>query len=344
MYSLTKINTFNTCKKQYAFRYILNAPVSNLLPEYIEEGIEAHEIIQKMFVENEIPEGFFEPYVEENVRKLLERLSNFKIIETEKQFYLTRNLEVTEKPDEAFITGKIDVFTANDDTVYVIEFKNGFRETHEHKQILLYLFPFLEYQKKIGITLTPKNYYESEFTNDEIIRNMTKFYDMIEQIENTPIEKLTAKIGSHCAVCPFRLQCEEFQNTLMAKLEKENVNIADRIIALEIELKELKAIAKEKAKETGEIISSTGEKYGFKPIYEIKTDLPTLFATLVRKGYDPFGVDVGNKKPKIVPVFKVNSDAIKQLLRKNYDDEIAGLINYEISYYRFEKIGKNNEQ
>jgi hypothetical protein len=325
----------------YAFRYIQNAPESNLLPEYIEEGIEAHQIIQDMFINKVIPEDFFDPYVEEKVKQLINKLDGFHI-EIEKQFYLDKNLEKTSDPSNAFITGKIDVLATSDDTVYVIEFKNGFREMHEHKQILLYLFPYLDYQKKIGITLTPKNYYESEFTNEEIIINMTKFYDTINQIENTPPEKLTAKIGSHCAVCPFRLQCEEFQNTLMAKLE--NTNIVDRIIALEIELKELKAIAKEKAKETGEIESTNGQKYGFKPVFEIKTNPQELFATLVRKGYDPFNVDVGKKKSKIVSIFKVDSDAIKSLLRKNYDEDIERLISYDIAYYRFDKISSKEEE
>jgi hypothetical protein len=272
---------------------------------------------------------------------LIDKLNGFNI-EIEKQFYLDKNLEKTSKPYDAFITGKIDVLATKDDTAYVIEFKNGFREIHEHKQILLYLFPYLDYKKKIGITLTPSNYYESEFTIDEIVMNMTKFYEAINQIENTPIEKLTAKIGSHCVVCPYRMQCEEFQNTLMAKLE--NTNIVDRIITLEIELKELKAIAKEKAKETGEIISSNGQKYGFKPIFEIKTNPQELFATLVRKGYDPFSVDVGKKKPKIVSIFKVDSDSIKSLLRKNYDEDIERLISYDIAYYRFDKLSQAKEE
>lgn len=340
MYSITKVNTFKQCRKMFAFRYIQKAPESNLLPEYIEEGIEAHQLIQKMFISKIIPENFFDPYVEEKVKQLIDRLNGFHI-EIEKQFYLDKNLENVSDPSNAFITGKIDVVATNDDTVCVIEFKNGFREMHEHKQILLYLFPYLDYQKKIGITLTPKNYYESEFTNEEIIMNMTKFYDTINQIENTPPEKLTAKIGSHCAVCPFRLQCEEFQNTLMAKLE--NTNIVDRIITLEIELKELKAIAKEKAKETGEIESSNGQKYGFKPVFEIKTNPQELFATLVKKGYDPFNVDVGKKKSKIVSIFRVDSDAIKSLLRKNYDEDIERLISYDIAYYRFDKISSKED-
>jgi hypothetical protein len=47
----------------YAFRYIQNAPQSNLLPEYIEEGIEAHQLIQDMFINKVIPDDFFDPYV-----------------------------------------------------------------------------------------------------------------------------------------------------------------------------------------------------------------------------------------------------------------------------------------
>jgi len=349
MYSLTRLNEFKTCKLKYYFRYFERAKQTNLMPEYISEGIEAHEIIQRMFIDKQIPYEIFDDYIISRVENLLYITKDFDI-EIEKQFYLTRDLELTENPDEAYLTGKIDVLAKKGDTVFVIEFKNGFRDKHEHEQILFYLYPFLEYQNKYGITLTPKNYYETKFSNQDIIDNMMRLVKAIEEVERydkSEDKDVTPRLGAHCIVCPYRKRCNAFQGTLMAEIDEQG-NLMDKITVLETELKELRRIAREKAKVEGTLYASDGTAWEYKPVFETYVAPENINGLLsylvVDKGIDPFNITVGKRKKKNISLIKVDGDAIKLFLREYPDDTVASFIDRRIKYYRFEKVGKDENE
>jgi hypothetical protein len=328
-WSLSKINAFKGCRRYFSRRYG-NVPPENPEPMEFLEGLEFHRTVGEMLKGIEqndlnIPEKYITPEWELE-KKLSGEIDGYKIV------------------------GYADAFLRLSPEHVVFAEIKSYPSSREEILFQLGVYINLLVEEELNLPLatflsiTPRGVIEETYEPDQYLKYGKKVTAIIEWIEREirefPETLERPNPGATCLKCQWRTSCPALaQNPTLKEVTENPDLLAQRILSLELELNELKEIARAVVESGGRV--STGEggiEYTFEFYEEIEADPLQIYNYLVEHRVNPFSIPLG-RTPK--SILKVDTRVLRDYARK-YDPDITNLISVKINK-RFTRR-KINEQ
>lgn len=250
------------------------------------------------------------------------------------QFLIEQRIVSKSLPDHG---GTIDVLFVTDDTLHVIDYKNGVMPVNpvDNKQLLSYLVLADELYpgRKVfrGSIVQPNVYGETEcieFTRDALDEHSLA----VELVA----DDTTLKAGSHCHWCPLAQTCAELkrESTEVVKMQFDDGWDADdckRVIAIAPALADL---AKQAAHRLGEIMMDGEPVEGWKLVRQLANrswrSEDEMMLACIEKGLDDSVIHVPRKIKSPAQLEKFSS-AFKPMVKELSHRIEKGIIAVESS-------------
>jgi CRISPR/Cas system-associated exonuclease Cas4 (RecB family) len=327
-WSLTKIKSFLGCRRYFSRRYG-NVPPENPEPLVFFEGIEFHAKVQSILKGED-----------QNDIGLPEKLIGLPW-EFEKRF----NANI----DGYDFVGVVDAFyQPSEGHVFIAEIKSYPSDREDiYFQLSIYANLMAEQSLQLPlatfISITPNRIIEELVEPDTYLKYGRRLVRIVEWIEREmqeyPESMEKPNPGAMCTKCQWRASCPALRNNPTVEEVTRNPELlAQRLLSLELELNDLKEIARAIVESGGQV--KTGEfKWDYDFIEELEVDPLQVYNYLIEKNINPFAVPIG-RMPK--SMLKVDSRVFKDFARK-IDPDISNLAEIKVSK-RFGRKKVENEE
>lgn len=316
-WSLTKVKSFLGCRRYFSRRYG-NVPPENPKPMEFIEGIEFHREVAEILngrAENTIgiPEKFIKPGEWEIEKKVSGMIDDYPIV------------------------GYIDAFLRLSPSYIIMAEIKSYPSGREEILFQLGIYVNLLVEEELNLPLvtflsiTPQRFIEETVEPNEYLKYGRKLTSMIEWIEREirefPETLERPNPGATCLKCQWRYSCPALQSNPTLKEVTENPDLlAQRILSLELELNELKEIARAVVESGGKV--STGDfEYTFDFIESIEADPLQIYNYLIDHKVNPFSIPLG-RTPK--SILHIDSKVLREYAKK-IDPDILNLVEVKVS-------------
>jgi DNA helicase-2/ATP-dependent DNA helicase PcrA len=243
-FSFSQIEVFETCPKQFFYRYVLKVPEADVpalnfgssihlalelfYRQVKEQSAPTIEQLTELFRNNFIPAGYFSKnqrlksikHGEQILQAYYEKFhsEHGEVVSLEDRF----SLKLAIKGREYKIVGKIDRIDRHGDLYEIIDYKTGkmplASELKKSVQLALYALAVMDKnflglsQEQIRLTL----YYLDKQEKYSVLakeRDLEKTKaDILETITTLRQSQFEPKTGKHCDWCPFKILCPAWEN------------------------------------------------------------------------------------------------------------------------------------
>ena len=314
-WSVSKLRTFQNCRRQFWKKYILYDPPENAEPEVYQAGHEFHAMVKNIL-------SLKEPNTLDIPQKYIGLPWEF-----EKHF--------STETDGIELTGYADGFCRLSDSHVVIMEAKSFPSDPKF-QLGVYSYMFSEQEAELPLitflSITPTGTIESVYeSSEEYLKYGVRFLSLVkkaeEEIKNFPMD--VPNPGSACVFCQYRRSCPSLiANPDVEEYTRNPESLAKRLLYLETELAELKEIAKGFVEE-GIPVAVGDSEWTYEYVEELDVPPKPLYEYLKSHGIDPFEIEIPRAKLK-KSILKVDSRVFREFARK-VDPDIANIAMVHVS-------------
>lgn len=313
-WSVSKLKTYQNCRRQFNKKYILYDPPENAEPEVYQAGHEFHAMVKNIL-------SLKEPNTLDIPQKYIGLPWEF-----EKHF--------STETDGIKLTGYADGFCRLSDSHVVIMEAKSFPSDPKF-QLGVYSYMFSEQEAELPLitflSITPTGTIENVYEPEEYLKYGVRFLALVkkaeEEIQNFPMD--VPNPGSACFFCQYRRSCPSLiANPDVEEYTRNPESLAKRLLHLETELAELKEIAKGFVEE-GIHVAVGDSEWTYEYVEELDVPPKPLYEYLKSHAIDPFEIEIPRAKLK-KSILKVDSRVFREFAKK-VDPDIANMAMAQVS-------------
>jgi len=327
--SFSRLRTFQTCPKQYDFKYIQKLP--NFQTEAMKYGIDLHQTISDALLGKKTDYTVFPAEklseAERMIENALQYIESRTVVGSEQKFGMTETFKEATY-EEGLFKGIVDAIVYDpEEGMEVIDFKTNYAG-YPKEQLLFYALLLNANFKVLPDKLT----YFSLRLNQAITHKVTvkELEDFKERLlkQKQELETTTEfreKPGEHCSFCSYLRKCPaakilELPEIITTKQAKEILLLGELHTAFASDCKKL---AQQYVKKTGEVVLDEVNERVFEPntTEAVKiTEMEKLMERLQEEGYEPdMYKHIDTKLLKRIPDYRKKFDScIKIMPRTTY--------------------------